>query len=175
MGLDMYLYSTGQNHRSEMKRLKKLRKEFDNWADALFNSPQYSELDRLLTARSTAENNKLAPKDEKQFQVLRSKYKTELKAKAESLGGVLGKCLDIQLPDKNQDPVEEIGYWRKNYDLHKYIVRNWGNQEDDDLVEIYLDEDAIEKMIETYPNEGVFKTAWSIVKCGGVVFYLAWY
>ena len=58
---------------------------------------------------------------------------------------------------------------------HDFIIRNFGNLEDDNLSEVYLDETALNQIIEAYPSDEAFKIALSIVKGGGVVFYIAWY
>ena len=79
------------------------------------------------------------------------------------------------------DSVDEIGYWRKDWPLHQYIIDNfWHDKDNDNLREVYLDEEAIKAIIEAYKHDGgdvsdSFRTALDIVRGGGVVFYWAWY
>ena len=92
--------------------------------------------------------------------------------------------------EKTNDPIEEIGYWSKNWSLHNFIIQYWGNAENDNYVNIYLDEPAICKILLSFykVNDFLFHEddplaydyepfikALHIVRNGKVVFYLPSY
>lgn len=173
MGLDMYLKSTGPNHRRVNELARERAKEFKDFSCSLYTSEKYSGLADLPREHGYVEFDKLSKEQRK----LIAEYKFELMRKAHSLEGILRKDMSYAYLVKKEesDSVHEIGYWRKEWPLHEFIVENFGNPKDDNLREVYLDETALNQIIEAYPSEEAFKIALSIVKGGGVVFYMAWY
>ena len=171
MGLDMFLYSTDSNHRRVQKTSRQRQKEFADYARDLLVSDGYSCL-------AGVERRNLTDKmgGDKEKRDLLSAYKKALRAKAHSLGGICRKNLTyVYLVKKDEyDHVDEIGHWSKKFDLHSFIISNFGDPKDDNLTEVYLDEAALKKIFEKFKYKE-FRTALSIVKGGGVVYYYAWY
>lgn len=180
MGLDSFLRSTGKRHRKQMALAKKLGAEFDDWVIKLYNSDKYAEFNTFPqdTDGSHRVTLDLCTEEQKaRFKSLLEKFKGECREKAKALGGTLDEYVFrfvLTIPEEERDPVDEIGYWRKDWNLHNFIVKLCGDEKDDNLVEIYLDEAAITKVLEQFPYQE-FKTALDIVRGGGEVFYYAWY
>lgn len=172
MGMDMYLYATGPNYRRMRELAKERAKEFNYFAFLLLEEDRYVGLKDVN--RLTLIDKKGADKEKRE---LLANYKRELVAKAHSMEGICRRNLNYCYihPAEYADKVNEIGYWDKEVHLHEFIIKNFGNPKDDNLKEVYLDETALNQIIETYPSEEAFKIALYIVKGGGVVFYIAWY
>ena len=177
MGLDMYLKATGKNHRRVQELARERAKEFEDFSRSLYTSEKYSGLADLPREHGYVEYNKLTKEQRK----LVAEYKLELMRKAHSLEGILRRSTTYAYLVKKEehDPVHEIGYWRKEWPLHKFIVKNFGDKDNDNCTEIYLDEAALTKIVETYKNYedyvDPFRNALNIVRGGGVVYYWAWY
>lgn len=177
MGLDMYLKSTGPNHRRVHERAIERAKEFEDFSRSLYTSEKYSGLADLPRKHGYVEYDKLSKEQRK----LVAEFKFELMRKAHSLEGILRKNMTYAYLVKKEesDPVHTIGYWRKEWPLHKFIVKNFGDKDDDNCTEIYLDEAALTKIIEEHKEiehlSAPFREALQVVKGGGVVYYWAWY
>ena len=178
MGLDMYLNATGKNHRRVQELARERAKEFEDFSSSLYTSEKYSGLADLPCKHGYVEYDKLTNEQRK----LVAEFKFELMRKAHSLEGILRKGMTYAYLVKKEesDPVHEIGYWRKEWTLHQFIVENFGDKDNDNCTEIYLDEAALTKIIGRYKDPECdycepFRKALDIVKDGGVVFYWAWY
>ena len=175
MGLDMYLKSTGHNHRRVRELARSRAKEFCDYLHLLIKEPKYAGLHGVNRLTLT---DKIKDKEKRD---LLASFKKDLRAKARALEGIVGVNLNYLyvVPYGEDDPVEEIGYWRKEWNLHKFIIENFGDPNNDNLTEVYLDEAAISKIIDHYKDDteysDAFRQALYIVKGGGVVYYWAWY
>ena len=174
MGLDMYLYATGKNHR-RVKELAKARAvEFRKWIEEFSKSKIGASIEKMPKLESGyLDRSKLTAED----RAILAEIKSTLRKKAHSLGGILRRDMHYAylVKEGEDDPVLKIEYWGKEWPLHEFIIENFGNPQDDNLVEVYLDEAALSKLIENYPHEESFKVALYIVKGGGEVFYKPWY
>lgn len=177
MGLDMYLKSTGHNHRRINELAMERAKEFNVFRESLYASEQYVGLADLPRRYGYLEVDKLT----KEQRNLVATYKAELSKKAHALGGIM-RCnctYAFVIPKGEEDPVHTIGYWRKEWPLHKFIIENFGDKDNDNLTEVYLDEAALTTIIDHYKDNeeycDPFRRALDIVKGGGVVYYWAWY
>ena len=177
MGLDMYLKSTGHNHRRVNELAVAMAKEFDAFRESLYASEKYSVLADLPRKDGCLEVDKLT----KEQRNLIATYKAELGKKAHALGGIMRRDCSYAyiIPKGEEDPVHTIGYWRKEWPLHEFIIKNFGDEDNDNLTEVYLDEAALTKIIAHYKDNeeysDPFRCALDIVKGGGVVYYWAWY
>lgn len=179
MGLDMFLKSTGNNYRRVRELAKVRAKEFEDFSEALIISEEFNRLLDLPKVERYG-HTLIDPRSlTKEDRNLLARYQARLIKKAHSLEGILRKNMTYAYLNKEDDPVEEIGYWRKDWPLHQYIIANFGDKDNDNLTEVYLDEAAIERIIEHYNDDEMycepFRLALKIVKGGGVVFYMAWY
>lgn len=180
MGMDMFLYKTSKNHRKNRELAKAANKEFLQWCNNDFcNTEVVASIKNLPHLESgTLDWSKMTDEGRK----IVARCKSALRKKAHSLGGILRRDLtfaflvneDYKDPETG-DPETEIGYWRKEYALHKFIINNFGDPKNDNLEEVYLDEESLKKIIEKYPGEECFREALYIVRGGGEVFYKAWY
>ena len=178
MGLDMYLYATGKNFRRVSELSAERAKEFSDFADSLCEDERYIRLHGVRRRDMTDKNG-----TDKVIRTLLAAFKRELLAKAHSLEGIVrpkSMTYAYLVKKDESDPVTEIGYWRKERSLDRYIIENFGDPNNDNLVNVYLDEAALNQIIEAYQNDGgyfsdTFRNALAIVKGGGVVFYRAWY
>ena len=178
MGLDMYLYSTGHNHRRVHELAVARAKEFDAFRESLYASEKYAGLADLPRLDGNyVDSDKLT----KEQRSLIATYLAELGKKAHALGGFMRRNCTYAyiIPEGEEDPVHEIGYWRKEWPLHEFIIKNFGDPNNDNLTEVYLDEAAITKIIDHYKDRieysDPFRQALYIVRGGGVVYYWAWY
>lgn len=171
MGLDAHLYSTTPRRRQQLETERQRRKEYKEWVGALYNSEEYKGF-KNLSLPECADYDKLP----EEVTNLIAKFMAELKKKAESLGGwASSDCLfHLSVPKEERDPIDKLCYFDRNWDLHNFIAENFGDPKNDNLVEIFLDEAAITKILEKFPYPE-FRTALSVVKGGGEVFYVAWY
>ena len=175
MGLDMYLKSTGHNHRRVNELARSRAKEFCDYLHLLIEDPMYAGLHGVNRLTLT---DKIKDKEKRD---LLASFKKDLRAKARALEGIVGVNLNYLyvVPHGEDDPVHTIGYWRKEWPLHKFIIENCGDPNNDNLTEVYLDEAAITKIIDHYEDDehysDPFRQALDIVKGGGVVYYWAWY
>ena len=178
MGLDMYLKSTGHNHRRINELAMEREKEFNAFRELLYASEKYAGLADLPHLYGTYVDGDKLTKDQRS---LVATYKAELGKKAHALGGIMRRDCTYAyiIPEGEEDPVHTVGYWRKEWPLHKFIIENFGDKDDDNLTEVYLDEAAITKIIDHYKDyedySDPFRQALDIVRGGGVVYYWAWY
>ena len=176
MGLDMYLKATGHNHRRVKELAAARAKEFNAFFYSLMEEDRYAGLKGVN--RPTLIDKKGADKEKRD---LLAAYKRELLAKGHSLEGIVRPNLTYAYIVKKDeaDPIREIGYWRKEWPLHEYLVKNFGDPDNDNLTEVYLDETALTGIIYHYKDYAEyadpFRNALNIVKGGGVVYYFAWY
>ena len=81
---------------------------------------------------------------------------------------------------------DEIGYWRKDWELHNYIIDNfWDDKENDNVVDIPLTKENVEQIIKWCSSgdnsmyneytEETFKEALNAIKQGDVIYYHPWY
>ena len=175
MGLDMYLYKTSKNHRRNRELAKAANKEFLRWRDTDFCKTEVvASIKNLpLLESGTLDWSKMTDEGRK----IVARCKSALRKKAHSLGGILRRDLTFAflVNEDDKDSVTEIGYWQKEYTLHKFIINNFGDPKNDNLEAVYLDEESLKKIIEKYPYEECFREALYIVRGGGEVFYEAWY
>lgn len=180
MGMDMYLNVTGKNHRHVMEIVTAKKKEFEQFLNAEFNSPKWSEL-KELSEKMHKEN--FNDSDKLRFQKLSRRFFAVLRKKASSLGGrmVDNTHFVYKTPKSMVDAVDTIGSWSNESKLHEFIVKNFGNAKDDNQREIYLDEKDIERILRRFSKSkpeldmSPFRIALHVVRGGGVVFYYAWY
>lgn len=179
MGLDQNLYRTTKKRKAAFERFDELCKEYglcriemdneDRWKDLFNGLPQNDEKTMYLAEKFTEEQKKAL-----------ELYKEEVKKVAEKVGVRISEELipqfipsDFGLTEEDED--EELMYWRKNWELHNFIVQNFGNPEDDNLVRIWLDKDAIDKIIEAGFDVDVFKRAKMGIDEDHVLYYWPWY
>ena len=172
MGLDMFLYATGKNHRRVQELAKARADEYRDFCCSLIEEDRYVGLKGIN--RRTLTDKRGVDKEERH---LLAAFKRELLAKGHSLEGIVRRDLSYAYIVKKdeEDPIREIGYWRKEWLLHEFIIKSFGDPDNDNLCEVYLDEVALNKLAKKYPVEDAFKDAIAIVKGGGVVYYYAWY
>ena len=173
MGLDSYLYKTGSRHRPMMERAATANSAYNAFSDALLHTDRFQPLKDLPTDLRGRLLNDLLTDSQKD---LIREYKDALADKAKELGGVIDDLMlfTLVVQEEDRDPVMEIGYWRKNWDLHNFIVEHYGDPEDDNCREIYLDADALQTLASEFGCKE-FEKALKVVNGGGVVFYYAWY
>ena len=104
-------------------------------------------------------------------------FKRHLRKIAKDIGIELTRCyrpkFTCNLTDDKMD--ECIGEWRKNWELHKFIVDNFlENKKHDNLVDIYLTKEDCEKIVSA-GFVGGFQNALDRLDDEHEVFYWAWY
>jgi len=166
MGLDMYLNATVPNYKDTIELAKSRANEYRLYRHNLFAEDRYAAL-KDVSRRNITDKSR-----DKEARDLLASFKKDLISKAHSLGGIARPDLSYGMLAKDYEftPVEEIWYWRKEWTLHNFIVNNFGDPKDDNMVDIFLDEAALRKIIEAYSNPVVHEPQQT-VECGNVIRY----
>ena len=189
MGLDQYLYKTTKEDTERCIAFKKINDEFISRRGKLLNDKYDEIIKGFSQPDGIFDEDKLTEEQKKEFDAARTEFHRECKEIADEIGATL--CDDgsneIAYPE-DLNWGYELGYWRNDWPLHRFIVDNFGNPDNDNLVEVYLNEEQIQKVIdwaksdgngeESYDNRNTIETfsiALSIVRDGGVVYYHPWY
>lgn len=178
MGLDGHLYRTSKRRVEASKKFGEIRKAYSKDIEALVGKPKWKSLMDSLP------KNEFGYHDWKSYTNEQKVGVRNLRRAAHRVAKKHGLCLDRELRpifdlDKygltSDDDIEEIGYWRKNWELHNYIIDNfWKDKEHDNLVEVYLTKDDVKKIVSVGYKEG-FVEALSCWDDDHVVFYYPWY
>lgn len=168
MGLDAYLYTTTPKKFEERQTLRKKIDEYfkvvedlnDKYDEIVFDSLERDENGNYIKDKLTPEQKKLVDEYDEKFKALFTPVWP------------------------NEDECKEVAYWRKDWDLHDFIVKKWGFPEDDNDRDVLLTEERINEILAELTNgclmdscnavysisafKGVLRTAKSK---GKVVFY----
>ena len=178
MGLDMYLYRTSKRRVKASSAFNDVCKEYSRDVDALMNKPRWKELmDSLPKDEYGHSDRKSYTKEQKnKLCNLRRAVRRVAKRHGLNLDGGLRPIFDENkygLTDK--DTLEEIGYWRKEWNLHKYLIDNfWHDKENNNLVDVFLTKDNLKKIVKDIGGDA-FKAALERWDDDYVVFYHPWY
>ena len=179
MGLDQYLIRTTKRRIVAKLRYEDLAWEYYAQTNRLLEKPRWRHVIDSLpeTPGGMLDLSNATPEQKRQV------------AKARAACRRVAKRLGIDLEDGGNSPVfvpsswgltdedaeERLAYWRKDWDLHQYVIDNfWGNKEDDNLVEVFLTKENLKKIVADGHEEG-FKDAIDRWDDDHVVFYLPWY
>ena len=180
MGLDHYIYRTTKKRWKAHLEFEKVCKKYDRLVEKLSSGKKWNDFMISLPKMEYGGYAWDKFTDEQKRGI--SRYKRECRKIAKGLGLKLDKNLCAQFEDEKyglnaeSDPVEEVMYWRKNWDLHKYIVENfWDDEEHDNLVNIPLRKCDIKKMINDHVEVGTFKAIVKELDKDHVVWYWPWY
>ena len=184
MGLDQYLCRTSKKNFDAIIEAKKLRDEFNSRFEKLYDEKYKAKFDAL-------------PKDEygyvyqenltEEQKVVLSDLQNQYWADARAIASEMNIRLDeFGEPIADEVSVDEIGYWRKDWELHDYIISNfWEDKENDNVVNIPLTKENVEQIIKWCSSgdnsmyndytEETFKEALNAIKQGDVIYYHPWY
>ena len=178
MGLDGYLYRTSKRRVEATKKFNEIRKAYSNEIDALMQKPKWKGLFDSLP------KNEFGYCDWKSYTDEQKKGVRYLRRAARRIAKKHGLELDrgcrpiFNIEDfglnYEDDDLEEIGYWRKDWDLHNYIINHFGDPNDDNLVEVHFTRADLEKIVSD-GHVGAFKDALDRWDDDHVVFYWPWY
>ena len=179
MGLDQYLYRTSKRRVEATKKFNEIRKAYSADIDILMQKPKWKELFDSLPKNQFGHYDLDAFTPEQKKGCRNAQRAARRVAKKHGL--VLDKgCRPIfNIEDfglnYDDDGLEGIGYWRKNWHLHNYIIDNfWPDKDNDNLVEVYLTRNDLEKIVSD-GYLGAFEDALRRWDDDYVVFYHPWY
>ena len=179
MGLDGHLYRTSKRRVEASNKFGEIRKTYSKDIEALVGKPKWKELMDSLPKNEFGYFDWESYTDEQKKGVRYLRRATRRVAKKHGLA--LDKDLrpifnieDFGLNHKD-DSVDEIGYWRKNWELHQYIIDNfWHDKDNDNLVDVFLTKSDLEKIVsDGWGDE--FDDALKHWNDDYVVFYHPWY
>lgn len=184
MGLDQYIYRTTKKRWKAHLEFKKLSEKYFGLVSKMEADIEWKKFLESLPRRENPRYDSDYDFDKftKEHKNFISRYKKECRNIAKSIGMKVDKQLGPKFEDrkyglsKEEDPVDEIMYWRKNWDLHKYIIDNfWPDKEHDNLVDIPLTRKDIKKMIKDGMEVGTFREILKELDKDHVVYYWPWY
>ena len=178
MGLDQYLYRTSKRRMEAVEKFDQLRAAFNEEGKALREKPKWKELMSSLPRnefgyydwKSYTKEQKVGVRNMvRAYRRLAKKHGLKLNSDYEPIFNIEDFGLNYE-----DDDLEEIGYWRKEWGLHNYIINKFGDPNNDNLVEIYFSKVGLE-MIVADGYGGPFKDALDRWDDDYVVFYHPWY
>lgn len=185
MGLDQYLYRTSKKNFDALESARKLCEECNDRFDKLYDEKYKKHYDAF-------------PKDECGFidkEQMNEEQKTNLSEIGKQVNEDMKRIaneLNVELNEYNEPIIEgvthgsEIAYWRKDWELHNYIIDNFcKDKENDNVVDIPLTKENVEQIIKWCPTgddplymdytEDTFKSALNMIEQGDVIYYHPWY
>lgn len=181
MGLDQYLYMTT---RETLSWRKEYNENVAKWEAAVEAALKADKTDWLAVFDSFPKDEyecydfgKFTPEQEKMRQryiSLMCRTKTKF-AKKFGLELDDSEILYPVRPD-DLDSAEELCYWRKNWDLHNYIVEHfWEDKDNDNCVDIPLGKEQLKELVKAGFDPEVFTRAYESLDDDHVVYYHPWY
>lgn len=178
MGLDQSLYRTTKKcHAAKIAFIKK-RAEYNKRIDEVFNSDKWKPFMESLPRDKSGyfDTDKFTAEQRKMVGVWRRGLHRIAKEVGVKLNAQRNPYMDNEtygLTDADLDV--EIAYWRKNWELHKFIVDNFlENKEEDNLVAVYLTKEDCQKIVDAGFGGG-FQEAIDKWDDEHEVFYWPWY
>lgn len=179
MGLDQQLFRTTKKRKEATEKFNELSKQYrsclrelekqDRWQNLWDSLPLTEDKMRYDVARFTDEQKK-------EIECL----KETAKHIAEGFGIHIDEATmpDFEPSDfglTNDDVNVELAYFDRDWDLHNFIIDNFGDKENDNLVEVWLDRDAVDKIIDAGFYVDVFTQARTMIDDNHVLYYYPWY
>jgi len=181
MGLDQYLYVATRetlNRRKEyQEKLVKYESAVGAALDAeeckwgpFFDSLPKNEYGVYDFDKFTSEQRKM-----------RQRYLSLVRRTKKKFAKKFGLELDdseilYPVPPDDLENAEELCYWRKNWDLHNYIVEHfWADKENDNCVDIPLGKEQLKELVKAGFDPDVFTQAYESLDDENVVYYHPWY
>lgn len=182
MGLDQGLYRTSKKNFDSLSSSKKLSYEFKSQVAKLYSEKYKSRWESLPRDEyGDIDVQNLTNEQKDEFESMRKGFQSDRTSIASELNVRLDEYNE---PIVDGDIGEEIGYWGKNWELHKYIIDNfWEDKEHDNVVDIPLTKENVEQIInwcttgDNYDDytEEIFKEALNAIEQGDVIYYHPWY
>ena len=179
MGLDSYLYRTSKRRVDATKKFGEIRRAYSEDIDLLMKKPRWKNLFDSLPKNEFGNCDWKSYTDEqkKGVRYLRRAARRVAKKHGLALDRDCRPIFDIEDFGLNHkdDSVDEIGYWRKNWQIHQYIIDNfWHDKDNDNLVDVFLTKSDLEKIVaDGWGDE--FEDALKHWDDDYVVFYHPWY
>ena len=181
----MYLYSRTKEDDDADRRGRELGKTIGPAIKKLYEEKFKAEFDKMpKDGYGGVDETRLDPEQKKFWLDARE----EERKLVDSLGGKWSKWGDILPKDFPRDEIdsEEIGYWRKCWKLHHFLIDHFGDPGDDNCVNVYLTKENLEFIIQELKKRASeseefmysidnFAKALADVIAGKVVFYHPWY
>ena len=178
MGLDGHLYRTSKRRIEAANKFGEIKAAYSADLDVLLRKPKWKELMDSLP------KNEYGYYDWKSYTKEQKDGIRNLHRAARRVAKKHGLVLDsnynpvFNIEDfglnHDDDALEEIDYWRKDWNLHNYIINHFGDPNNDNLVEVYLTKENLEKIVKD-GYVGGFEDALNRWNDDYVVFYYPWY
>ena len=172
MGLDQYLCRTSKKNFDAIIEAKKLRDEFNSRFEKLYDEKYKAKFDALPKDKYGYVYQENLTEEQK---VVLSDLQNQYWADARAIASEMNIRLDeLGEPIADEVSVDEIGYWRKDWELHNYIIANfWEDKENVEQIIMWCSS-GDNSMYNDY-TEKTFKEALNAIEQGDVIYYHPWY
>lgn len=180
MELDQYLYCSTKENVERIETYRNTTKEYFTQAENLYN--KYKP---FLDAIPDFGEGEITMDQYIKLHHIEIEYDEQRKAIAKNLNIEIDDVYFEPIPPNDIKRGNELGYWDQYTRLHKFIVDNFGNPDEDNCRNIYLNKKQIERIIEWVKNDNdpyykdatilAFQTALQWLEHDMVVYYWAWY
>lgn len=190
MGLDMYLFARTKESYDAIKAYKEIvakaneecEKVFkEKWLNFYITLPKFPISKELDFDKFTLEQDRFCDEFKREYKEIRKKY------------GIKYDSDGYEIVPMSEEP-DELGYWRKSYNLHNFLVKKFGVEGDGSWnTNIYLTQENIDYIIEELGKKpfsveeyddwddnsyeytiSAFKKALRFAKAGFVIYYHPW-
>ena len=180
MGLDQNLYRTTKKRWEAMKDYERRAEGYRKAVDEASEKEGWWQFLRELPRGVAGSYDREAFTGEQKARL------DDIWSRCAAFANEAGVCVDVSGiwpvfdPERynlgEEDTVEELCYWRKNWPLHEFIVNNFLEPgAEDNCVDIPLDRDAVMKIIDAGLGNESFGKALYHLATGDVVYYHPWY
>lgn len=176
MGLDQYLFRTTKKRKDAIVKFRELCTQYRAKVAEFDKTDRAQNLMNALAGKRKDEAVKVLAEQKDEIEFVKGEYRRI----AEEVGirideGFLPEFNPSEYGLTEKDNNRELAYWRKELPLHNFIIHHFGNPKDDNLVEVWLDKEAMEKIIEAGYFQEEFRDAMTMLDEEHVVYYWPWY
>lgn len=176
MGLDQYLYRTTKKRKDAITKFRELCMQYRAKVAEFDKTERVQNLLNVLARRRKGEAKEILAEQKDEIEFVKGEYRRI----AEEVGIRIDEEFEPEFEPSDyglteKDNQRDLAYWRKEWPLHNFIIHNFGNPQDDNLVEVWLDKEAMEKIIEAGYFQEEFRDAMTMLDEEHVVYYWPWY
>lgn len=177
MGLDQEIIRTTKKRLAAIQDYNSKLEILHNWESELYNRPDVKSLiENLPKSGCQYDYDKYTEQQNDEIERLNNLYLDKAKEIGISIRNDSVYFDEARYGLGEDDTTYLIEDFRKEWPLHQFIVDNfWDASKDDNLIEIPLQKESLEKLIEHGFFPDVFRNALSMIDDTHCIYYWAWY